>query len=183
MPVIALLLFLAFIVLASIALLPLSLVQRYRVGTVRRPARGWMVTINLVGTAITAALFLLGSAVTGIWVANAFAYAVAGFAAGCALGLLGLALTRWEPTSRFLYYTPNRLLVLGVTMIVIARVLYGFWRSWHAWTAGLDYSSWAAESGVAGSMAAGAVVLGYYLAFWMGVRRRLKRHLAGVRRN
>ena len=91
MPVIALLLFLAFIVLASIALLPLSLVQRYRVGTARRPARGWMVTINLVGTAITAALFLLGIGVTGIWVANAFAYAVAGFAVGCALGLLGLA--------------------------------------------------------------------------------------------
>jgi hypothetical protein len=31
------------------------------------------------------------------------------------------------------------------------------------------------DSGVAGSMAAGAVVLGYYLVYWFGVRRRFKR--------
>ena len=175
-PVIALLLFLAFIVLASIALLPLTLVQRYRVGTTRRPARAWLVAINLVGTAISAALFVAASAITSTWVPKAFTYTLIGLAAGLSLGLLGLALTRWESTPRFLYYTPNRLLVLAVTLIVTARVLYGFWRSWHAWTAGFDYSSWAVESGIAGSMAAGAVVLGYYLAFWMGVRRRLKRH-------
>ena len=176
MPVIALLLFLALIILASIALLPLTLVQRYRVGTARRPARAWLVAINLAGTAISAALFVAAAAITSTWVPNAFTYTVIGLAAGLSLGLLGLALTRWESTPRFLYYTPNRLLVLGVTLIVTARVLYGFWRSWHAWTAGLEYSSWAVESGIAGSMAAGAVVLGYYLAFWMGVRRRLKRH-------
>jgi hypothetical protein len=176
-PVLALLLLLAFIVLASIALLPLSLVQRYRVGTARRPARHWMVSINLVGTAIATGMFVLTSAVTSAWVPNAFSYTVIGLAGGCFLGLLGLALTRWEPTPRFLYYTPNRLLVLAVTLIVTARVLYGFWRSWHAWSDSLDYSSWAAASGVAGSMAAGAVVLGYYLTYWLGVRRRLKRHM------
>jgi hypothetical protein len=27
-------------------------------------------------------------------------------------------------------------------------------------------------------MAAGAIVLGYYLAYWIGVRRRLTRHAA-----
>jgi hypothetical protein len=178
-PVIALLLFLAFIVLASIALLPLTLVQRYRVGTARRPARGWWVAINLAGTAISAALFVSASAITSTWVPFAFTYTLIGFAAGLSLGVLGIVLTRWEPAPRFLYYTPNRLLVLAVTLIVTVRVLYGFWRSWHAWTAGLDYSSWAAESGLAGPMAAGAVVLGYYLAFWMGVRRRLKRHRRG----
>jgi hypothetical protein len=175
-PVIALLLLLAFVVLASIALLPLSLIQRYRVGTARRPARGWMVTINLIGTAITTVLFVVASAVTSVWVPQAFKYTVTGLAVGCLLGVLGIALTRWEPTPRFLYYTPNRPLVLAVTLIVTARVLYGFWRSWHAWRAGLDYSSWAASAGVAGSMAAGAVVLGYYLTFWLGVRRGLKRH-------
>jgi len=35
-----------------------------------------------------------------------------------------------------------------------------------------------ASFGVAGSLAAGAVVLGYYLSYWLGIRRRLRRHLA-----
>ena len=176
MPILIVLLFLALVVLASIALLPLTLVQRYRVGTARRPARGWLIAINLVGTAISVALFVIAAAITSTWVPFAFTYTLVGLAAGLALGVLGLALTRWEPTASFLYYTPNRLLVLTITLIVTARVLYGFWRSWHAWTAGLDYSSWAAESGVADSMAAGGIVLGYYLAFWAGLRWRMKRH-------
>ena len=56
MPVLLVLLLLAFVVLVAIALLPLTLIQRYRVGTARRPARSWVVAINLVGTAVSAAL-------------------------------------------------------------------------------------------------------------------------------
>jgi hypothetical protein len=177
-PILVILLLLAFVVLLSIVLLPLSLVQRYRVGTARRPVRGWLISINLAGIAISTALFVLAAAVTSAWVPNAFPYTVSGLAGGSALGLVGLALTRWEPTPQSLHYTPNRWLVLGITLIVTARVLYGFWRSWQAWAAGLDYSSSsvAAASGLAGSMAAGAVVLGYYLIYWLGVRQRLKRH-------
>jgi hypothetical protein len=182
-PVLLVLLLLAFVVLVAIALLPLTLIQRYRVGTARRPARSWVVAINLVGTAVSAALLVLGSAITSTWVPYAFTYTVGGLCAGVLLGILGLGLARWEATPGFLYYTPSRLLVLAVTLLVTARVLYGFWRSWHAWGAALDYSSWAAASGVAGSMAAGAIVLGYYLAFWLGVRRRLRVHRMGVRRN
>jgi hypothetical protein len=158
----------------AIALLPLSLVQRYRVGSARRPARGWFIALNLGAILISTAIFLAGAAITNAWVPNAFAYTLVGVAIGCVLGIVALALTRWEPTTRALHYTPNRWLVLAVTLLVTARVLYGFWRSWHAWSAGLD--SWSAAFGVAGSMGAGAVVLGYYLAYWIGVRRRLKRH-------
>ena len=176
MPILVVLLFLALIILASIALLPLTLVQRYRMGTARRPARGWLIAINVVGTAISVVLFVIAAAVTSAWVPFAFTYTLLGLAVGLSLGVVGLALTRWDPTAKFLYYTPSRLLVLAITLIVTARVMYGFWRSWHAWAAGRDYSSWATESGVAGSLAAGAVVLGYYLAFWLGLRRRMKRH-------
>ncbi len=38
--------------------------------------------------------------------------------------------------------------------------------------------SWFVAAGVAGAMAAGAVALGYYLAYWIGVRRRYRRHVA-----
>ena len=171
-----LLLVLPLAVLAAIALLPLSLVMRYRVGTARRPARGWMIAINLSVIGISTALFLLSSAVTSAWIPRAFPYTVLGLAAGCLLGLLGLAWTRWEATSSALYYTPSRTLTLAVTLLVTARVLFGFWRSWRAWGAGVHYSSWIAASDVAGSMAAGGIVLGYYFAYWLGVRRRLRRY-------
>lgn len=177
-PVVVLLLLLVLVVcvvVASISLLPLTLVQRYRVGIARRPARGWLAAVNLVSIVLSAGLFVIASAVTSVWVPHAFAYTSAGFALGGLLGLLGLALTRWEPTPEALYYTPNRWLVLGILLVVSVRLLYGFWRSWQAWDAGLDASAWAAASGVAGSMAAGATVLGYYLIYWLGVRRRVKR--------
>ena len=47
----------------------------------------------------------------------------------------------------------------------------------HWITMGAD-TSLVASFGVAGSLAAGAVVLGYYLSYWLGIQRRLRRHLA-----
>jgi hypothetical protein len=171
-PLLLIPLLLVALVLVAIALLPLSLFQRYRVGSARRPARGWFISLNLIAIAISVAIFLAAAAITTAWVANAFSYTLAGLAIGCLLGVVGLALTKWEPATQALHYTPNRWLVLFVTLLVTARVAYGFWRSWHTWSAGLQ--SWSAAFGVAESMGAGAVVLGYYLAYWLGVRRRLK---------
>jgi hypothetical protein len=162
------------LLIAPIALMPLSLVMRYRAGTARRQARSWVATFNLVALTISTALFLMGAGLTGIWVPHAFSYSLLGLLGGIALGIVGLWLSRWEHTPGALHYTPNRWLVLGVTLVVTARLLYGFWRGWHTWRHAAGETSWLAAVGVAGSMAAGAVVLGYYLSYWMGVRRRLK---------
>jgi ABC-type cobalt transport system substrate-binding protein len=171
------------VVLALIALVPISIVQRYRVGTSRQRARGWIATLNLAGLSLSAVLFLVSAVFTNIWVPDALRYTVGGLAAGCLLGIVGLWLTRWEPSIGALHYTPNRLLVLAITLLVAARVFYGFWRGWESWRAGVSGESWFVAAGVATSMAAGAVVIGYYLAYWIGVRRRLKRQLASpVRR-
>ena len=163
-------------VLGFIALIPLSLVLRYRASTTRRLARRWVATLNIVVLALSATLFLLGAAITNVWVTQAFSYAVAGFAVGCVIGVLGLWLSRWEATPDTLHYTPNRWLVLALTLVVTTRVLYGFWRGWHAWQSTPDDASWLAAAGAAGSLAAGAVVIGYYLAYSLGVRRRVTRH-------
>ncbi len=168
--------FTLFVILAAIALTPLTLVQRYRMGTARRRARGWIAAINVGGLAFSSALFVAGALVTSLWIPGAFTRTLAGFAGGCLLGLVGLALSRWESAPGSLHYTPNRWLVLGITLAVAARLAFGFWRSWHAWRAAPDYASWAAASGAAGSLAAGAIVLGYYLTYWLGVRRRLRLH-------
>ena len=169
-------------ILLAIALMPLSLVQRYRIGTSRRQARGWIVTVNLVGLVLSAGLILVGAAVTNAWVPDAFRYAVTGLLVGCLLGIVGLWLTHWEFSVRGLHYTPNRWLVLAITLVVTARVLYGIWRTWQAWRLAAGDTTWIAASGVAGSLAAGAVVIGYYATYWFGVRRRLSRAVTPPRR-
>jgi hypothetical protein len=163
------------IVLAFIALIPFSIVQRFRMGTARRQARGWVAALNLVAIAISLALFLAGALITTQWIPGAFTYTLLGLAVGGMLGLIGTALTRWEYIGGGVQYTPNRWLVLAITLAVTARVSYGLWRGWEAWRASVESMAWVAASGVAGSMSAGAVVLGYYLIFWMGVRRRVRR--------
>jgi len=161
--------------LVVIALMPLILIQRYRVGTARRQARPWMVTMNVALMAFSAICFLAGAAVTAIWVPNAFTGAAAGVALGAGLGLAGLALTRWEPTAATLHYTPNRWLVLIVTFVVSARVAYGFWRSWTVAQSGVSGTPIVMAFGIPESLAAGGMVIGYYFAYAVGVRRRIRK--------
>lgn len=169
-PIVAALLFL----IALVFSMPLLLVLRYRAGTMRRRGRKWAATINLLSFLLSAALFLWVAAMTTLWVPKAFTYSLAGFASGCLLGLLGLALTRWEPSPQGLYFTPNRGLVLFLTLAVTARLLYGLWRIWHAWRSSGPNDSWLEAAGIAGSMAVGAIVIGYYLTYSAGVRWRLR---------
>ena len=179
MPFLILLLVLPLVV---IALMPLILIQRYRMGTARRLARLWVTTLNLALMALSVLLFLTGAAVTAMWVPNAFSGAVAGLVVGTGLGLVGLALTRWEPTAATLHYTPNRWLVLVVTFMVSARVLYGFWRSWKAVEAGVYGTQMVLAFGIPQSLAVGGAVIGYYVAYGLGVRRRIRKWQNGALR-
>ena len=176
MPILVAVLVLIGVLLIGILLIPVTLVQRYRVGTSRQRARGWLATTNVVGLAVSTVLFLLGAAITSFWVRHAFSYTLLGWAIGALLGLLGLWLTRWEGDGHPLHFTPNRWLVLGILLAVAGRIGYGFWRAWEAWQSGLAGGSWVVARGAAESLAAGAVVLGYYLIFWTGVVRRFHRH-------
>jgi hypothetical protein len=155
-------------------LLPLSIVGRYRAGTARQRARPWLVLVNVIGLGISVFFFFVTAAVNSYWAPGAFSYSVAGFAGGAVLGIVGLRLTRWETASQSHFYTPNRWLVLAIMVGVTVRLGYGFWRMWHAWHTSSTGHSWVADSGLAGSMATGAVVLGYYLAFLMGVWWRVR---------
>lgn len=166
--------FLVVLVLVVLAI-PLSIVQRYRLGKARRTGRRWVTTINLMMISLSAGLFLWATLISSIWVPNAFPYSLAGLAVGGILGLLGLALTRWEEKPEALYYTPNRWLILVITLAVITRLLYGFWRGWQLWGATGHNTSWLAAADLPGSMAVGAVVLGYYLTYSAGVWRRVRR--------
>jgi hypothetical protein len=119
--------------------------------------------------------YLLGAAVTSYWVADALAFAAAGVVVGCAVGVAGLLVTRWEPTPRSLHYTPNRWLILAVTFLVAARVAYGLWRSWNVTYAGFSDASFVTAFGVRETLGAGGIVIGHYLAYNVGLRWRIRR--------
>ena len=170
----------AVVVLAVLALavllLPISLIQRYRLGTRRRLARGWVTALNLSGVAISVALFMFSAALMTPWLPGAFTSALAGLLAGFLVGGVGLLLTRWEATAGGVYYTPHWLPVLMLTLLIAARLIYGLRRGWAAWETAPNAAAWLSHAGANGSLAVGAVVLGYYLVYWFGVRRRMRRH-------
>jgi hypothetical protein len=169
-----LLLALLLIPLLVIVLIPVSLAQRIRRGTMRRQARRWVVTANAIAITLSTAMFLIGALITSRWVPEVLRYSLGGLGVGVVLGLSGFALTRWESSGGVVHYTPNRWLVLTVTIVVAARIFYGVWRMWAAWQVGVEQLAGVAASGIAVSIAAGAVVLGYYLVYWIAVRRRLQ---------
>lgn len=175
MPLLILLFVPLLALVVAIVLMPLGIVQRYRAGTARRPARRWLATFNVVTLAISVCLFLGGAAFTGLWVPKALPYSLAGLAGGGLLGILGLALTRWEGAPDRLHYTPNRLLALAITLLVVARLAYGVWRLSQGWGFSVDERAWLVEAGVPGSLGVGAIVLGYSFAYWVGVSRRAHR--------
>ncbi len=170
MPVLILLLVLP---LLMIALMPLILIQRYRLGSARRLARPWVATVNIALTTLSVLVFLTVAAVTALWIPHAFSGAAAGVLVGLGLGVLGLVLTRWEPTPATLHYTPNRWLVLLVTLMVSVRVLYGFWRAWKVAEAGVYGTQMVLAFGIPGTLAVGGAVIGYYCAYAAGVRYRI----------
>ena len=172
MPLIILLALLPVVIIAAT---PLLLIQRYRVGTSRRPARQWLAVLAIVSFAMSATFLLITSALTTIWVAEAFTYAALGLAAGCFAGVAGLVLTRWEATHRSLHFTPNRWLVLIITLVVSARVLLGLYRSLLAAQAGVTGHGLVAVFGVDESLGAGGIVIGYYLAYNAGLLWRIRR--------
>ncbi|PYI69949.1 MAG: DUF1453 domain-containing protein, partial [Verrucomicrobia bacterium] len=87
---------LLFVLLALAGVVLLSLALRYRVGTARRQARRWVASLNVWMTSFSAIFFLSFTLLLSFWVGSAFGFALIGMGVGGILGLLGLAVTRWE---------------------------------------------------------------------------------------
>jgi hypothetical protein len=170
-----LLLLLGLIPIVVIALTPFLLLQRYRVGSSRRLARPWAATLGVVSMSFSALFFLAGSAFTNFWVPRALSYASSGLAIGLASGIAGLVVTRWEARARTLHFTPNRWFVLIITLLVTARVVFGLYRMAIAADAGLTGHALVGAFGIAESLGAGGTVVGYYLAYNLGLRWRIRR--------
>ena len=96
---------------------------------------------------------------------------------GGILGLLGLALTRWENRPEGLFYTPSRWLAFLIVFAIAARVVYGWWHATHAASSAPGNQHWlTTASGTQLSLAIAAGLIGYYLVYSIGVRVKIARH-------
>lgn len=156
-----------------VVLLPLSLWQRYRYGKARRLARPWLVSVNAWVLALSVAIFVAISAIGGYWWPGSLLHAGSGLGLGAVLGLLGLWVSRFEITPQGLYYQPNPWLVLALTALIAGRIALGFLQLyWHS--RGLD-TRMAGLDGHGSLVGVAGLLLGYYLAYQWGLKRRLAR--------
>lgn len=187
MPLLLIPLLIVGFVLLWALLLPLSLIQRYRSGKARRRVQGWVAFTNAGLLSLSLAMFFVSACLALLWeqsltswasvltAGHALAYAIAGASCGALLGLLGLALSRFEVKQGSLYYTANRWLVLSLTLLVAARIALLFWQLWMHWRTAdaeltklvdnpfLDHRS---------VFAAGGLLLGYYWLYTWGLYLR-----------
>jgi hypothetical protein len=88
---------LLFFVLLSVGgIVLLSLALRYRAGTARRQGRRWTAGLNVWMISFSAVFFLSFTLLVSFWIESASRFALIGMGFGAILGLLGLAMTRWE---------------------------------------------------------------------------------------
>jgi hypothetical protein len=168
---------LLFVVLAFGGVVLLSLALRYRAGTARRQGRRWVATVNMYMTSFSAVLFLFIAFLISLWLGPTLRFALAGMAIGAFLGLLGLALTRWEVEGEGLFYTPSRWLALLITFAITARFVYGWWHATHPGNGTPGQQNWlmsASDTKFSFSFASG--LIGYYLIYAIWIRLRLSRH-------
>ena len=96
---------------------------------------------------------------------------VGGLAVGTGLGIYGLRLTKFEPTSAGLFYTPNAHLGIALSLLLVLRIGYRLFMSYFG-----DASAAAAPS--AGfvqsplTLAMFGTVAGYYVMYAIGLLRR-----------
>lgn len=167
------------LVLAWLLLLPLILRQRYRSGSARRRAIGWLLRFNAWGALSSLPFFVLAAWLGSRWSADALRDALVGLAIGGAVGAVGLLLTRFESADGRLHYTPNRWLTLGLTALIAVRIAMGMWTAWHRATGTPSaQGSWTQLVEAGGLWAVGGILLGYAVTYAWGLHRR---HVVSLR--
>jgi hypothetical protein len=166
-----------FVLLATGGVILLSLALRYRAGTARRQGRRWVASLNVWMTSFSAVFFLSFTLLVSFWIESASRFALIGMGCGAILGLLGLAMTRWERRSEGIFYTPSRWLAILVTLAIAARLIYGWWRATHSGSSLPRDQHWLmTASGTQLSLAVAAGLIGYYLVYSIGVLLQITRH-------
>jgi len=98
---------------------------------------------------------------------DAIAWLGAGIAAGAALSLLGLKLTRFERTPRGYFYHPNRYLGISLVLLFVGRIAYRV----------IEVAALSAANTLTGfvvssvTLAVFGLLAGYYIGYAVGLLR------------
>lgn len=171
--ILALLLLLALPLL--LALLPFSLWQRYRRGKQQRRVWPWLNTLNMWLLLASSLLLLSWAALGQYWMGDALLMAAVGWLLGLVLGRVNIAISQHQTQDGQYRVTANAWIVLGLTLLVAARLALVFWQlAEHglAWRSDGHEAAWYLRP--ASLFAVAALLLGHGLAWCWGLHRRLR---------
>lgn len=92
-----------------------------------------------------------------------------GFATGALLAQYGLKLTRFEPTPKGLFYTPNTRIGIALSLVFIARIAYRFFELYAIAPSAPRDNAEFFRSPV--TLAVFGLLAGYYMAYAVGLLR------------
>jgi hypothetical protein len=143
------------------------------VGVARHPGGAWASTVLAVSFLIAAAALLGATVELGRLAPKARPAVMGALGIGVLVGLLAFTLSTWQNHRGIVYFHPNQRVTLVITGLTMLRIAYGLWLLWSASGSVSVDRRWMASVGMAGTLAAAAVLTGYGLGFWGAVRARI----------
>jgi hypothetical protein len=155
--------------LAVVVLVPLiawRVYKRVRRNIGRQRSKLWRHWCGTVLCPLLLALMALGA----LRSMEAEAALMGGIALGVGLGLYGLRLTRFENDGPLFFYTPNPYLGIGLSMLLVGRLLYRFFQIYqlHGDMRGFASPDFGRSPL---TLAMVGIVFGYYTAYSFGLLR------------
>ncbi len=139
-----------------------------------RPKRMWTRVAILSGVIVLFAL----DGLRGPLLAEGL---VVGLLGGVVLGIVALRFTHFEIDGTNDYYTPHPWIGLGLTALLLARLLYRFMALYPLMTHAAAAGGYAAYQRSPLTMAIFGLLFGYYIAYYAGLLIHHRRVLAGLR--
>lgn len=160
----------------SVPLIALLYYRRFRRSFGRQPVQPARMITRVVILCLIGGFLLYGSIVD----MRMFAGEIAGLTAGIALGFWGLKLTRFECRDDGLHYIPHSWFGIGITVLLLARLVYRWtvmWPTMQAAHAGMQQTPYPSSPL---TLALFGLLVGYYVCYYLGVLRTAKKQPAAA---
>jgi hypothetical protein len=151
----------------TVAIIAFAIYRRVRRNIGRQRVQPMRMRTRIVLLGIVGALALAFSARN----VELFGAMAAGIAGGVALAWLGLRHTKFETTEQGSFYTPHTYIGLFVSALLLGRIAYRFMIVYPAMQAAhqVDANPFAAYQKSPLTLAIFGIVVGYYIAYYVGV--------------
>ena len=159
-----------YVIAAMAALVALALYRRFRRLFGRQPLQLTRIKVRIALLSLLTLLLLVRS----LHSTDLAAAGLVGFAGGAALAYVGLRLTRFDNMPGGIFYTPNGYIGAILSVLLLSRIVYRFQVIYPAFQAAQadDANPFAAFQRSPLTFALFGIVIGYYLAYYVGLLLR-----------